>query len=127
MPLPRLSARPPAPGQYTNRGSMNRWITFYNPSNPTAGVLANPFVSSWAALRSLTAQEMDKSQQIAQKVSWLFTVPYQLGISEAMQIGMYEGATLRMFQITGIDDLDGREFELRITAYEINQNAGSAS
>ena len=106
---------------------MIRWITFYNPPNPTAGVLANPFVSSWAAMRSLTAQESDKAQQIAQRVNWLFTVPYRPGIKESMLIGMYELGTLRSFQIAGIDDVDGRQFELRITAYEINQNAGSAS
>lgn len=127
MPLARLSARPPGPGQYTNRGAMNRWITFYNPPNPTAGIVANPFGSSWAAMRSLTAQEQDKAQQITQRVTWLFTVPYQPGISEAMQIGMNEQGTLRIFQIVGIDDVDGRQFELRISAYELNQNAGSAS
>lgn len=78
-------------------------------------------------MRSLSAQEMDKAQQIAQRVNWLFTVPYQPGISESMQIGMNEAGTLRMFQIAGIDDVDGRQFELRISAFEINQNAGSAS
>ena len=106
---------------------MNRWITFYQPPNPTAGTAASPFSTSWAAMRALTAQELDKAQQIAQRVNWLFTVPYQPGIKEAMQIGMNEQGTLRMFQIAGIDDVDGREFELRITAYELNQNAGSAS
>lgn len=127
MPLPRLTARPPGLGQYTNRGSMNRWVTFYTQANPTAGVPASPFVASWAAVRGLSSQEIEKAQQIAQRVTHLFTVPYQPGIQESMQIGMYEGATLRMFQIAGIEDPDEQHFELRITVFEINQNAGSAS
>src|SRR4051812_44735854 len=127
MPLTRLSARPPGPGQYTNRGAMNRRITFYNQANPTANIPANPYVDSWAAVRALTSEEMDKAQQIAQRVTHLFTVPYQPGIQESMQLGMYEGSVLRMFQIAGIEDPDEMHFELRIMAFEINQNAGSAS
>jgi head-tail adaptor len=106
---------------------MNRWITFYNSANPTAGIAANPFVDSWAAVRAISAQEMDKAQQIAQRVTHLFAVPYQPGILESMQIGMYEAGTLRMFQIAGIEDPDEMHFELRIMAFEINQNAGAAS
>lgn len=127
MPLPRLSARPPGPGQYTNRGSMIRWITFYHPPNPAAGAQISPFVSSWAAMRSLAVSESDKAQQIVQRVNWLFTTPYQPGIKESMLIGMWEQGTQRMFQIAGIDDVDGRQMELRVTAFEINQNAGGAS
>jgi head-tail adaptor len=127
VPLTRLSARPPGPGQYTNRGEMSRWITFYNPPNPTAGQPASPYVDTWAAFRALSAQEIDKAQQIAQRVSGLFTVPYQPGISESMQIGMYENGTLQMFQIAGIEDPDNRHFELRCMVFEINQNTGSAS
>lgn len=105
---------------------MNRWITFYNAANPTANLPATAFVDSWAAVRPLTAQEIDKAQQIAQRVSYLFTVPWQPGISEAMVIGMYENATLHMFQIAGIEDPDWMRVELRITAFEVNQNAGSS-
>ena len=127
MPLTRLSARPPVPGQYTNPAQMNRWITFYNQANPTAGIPANPFVDSWAKVAPLTAQEIDKSQQITQRVTHLVTVPYQPGIQESMLIGLLEGGTLRMFQIAGIEDPDEQHVELRIMAFEINQNAGSAS
>ena len=88
---------------------------------------ANPFKDSWAAVRALTAQELPKAQQIAQRVTHLVTVPYQPGILESMQIGMYEAGTLRMMQIAGIEDPDERHVELRIMAYEINQNAGMAS
>jgi SPP1 family predicted phage head-tail adaptor len=106
---------------------MNRRITFNTPANPTAGVLASAFVDSWAAIRALSGQEMDKAQQIAQKVSHLVTVPYQPGIQESMTIGLNEGGTTRIFQIEDVEDPDERHVELRIMCFEINQNAGSAS
>jgi len=127
MPVTRLSARPPAPGQYTTPGAFNRRITLYNAANPTAGTPASPYCDSWAAIRGLQAAEIDKAQQIEQRVSHLVTVPYQLGILESMTIGFNEGGITRMFQIAGIEDPDELHRELRIMAFEINQNAGSAS
>jgi SPP1 family predicted phage head-tail adaptor len=127
MPLPRLSARPPGPGQYTAPGAFNRWITFYNAANPTAGIAASPFKDSWAAIRALTGQEIEKAQQIVQRASHLVTTPYQPGVLESMTIGMYEGSVLRMLQIADIEDPDERHVELRMLCFEINQNAGSAS
>ena len=127
MPLPRLSARPPIAGQYTAPGSFNRWVTLYNPPNPTAGVQASAFRDTWAAMRALGGDELDKAQQIAQRVSHLVTIRYQPGVLESMQVGMYEGAVLRMFQIAAIEDPDERHVELRMMCFEINQNAGSAS
>lgn len=126
MALPRLSMRPPGPAQYAGPSAMNRWVTFYNPANPTAGEPLSPYVDSWASIRGLNAQEIDKAQQIAQRVSHLVTVPYQPGILESMQIGLLEGSLLRLFQIVGIEDPDERHIELRIMAYEINQAAGGA-
>lgn len=118
--------RPPGPAQYTDRSAMNRWVTFYNPANPTASTPLNPYADSWAAIRALNAQEIDKAQQIAQRVTHLVTVPYQPGIEEYMQIGVLEGSVLRMFQIDGIEDPDERHIELRIMTHEINQAAGGA-
>jgi SPP1 family predicted phage head-tail adaptor len=106
---------------------MDRWITFNNPANPTAGVQASAYGNSWASVRALSGQELDKAQQIGQRVSHLVTVPYQPGVLESMTIGMYDFGTLRTFQIVAIEDPDERRVELRIMAFEINQNAGSAS
>jgi len=106
---------------------MFRWITFYNPANPTAGTGGDPYRDSWASVRALSGQELDKAQQIAQRVSHLVTVPYRPGLLESMTIGMYDFGTLRTFQIADIEDPDERHVELRIMAFEINQNAGSAS
>lgn len=127
MPLPRLSGRPPAPGQYTAPGALNRRITFYNPPDPSNGIEASAFCDAWAAKRALSGQEMEKAQQIAQRANYLFTVRYQPGILESMQIEEYEAGTPHTFEIANIEDPDGRCLELRIMAFEINQNAGSAS
>jgi SPP1 family predicted phage head-tail adaptor len=127
MSLPRLSVRTPGAGEYTSPGAMNRRVTFYTAANPTSGKPASAFVESWAAIRAVAAQELDKAQQIAQRVSHLVTVPYQPGILENMTIAFNEGGITRFFQITAIEDPDERHVELRIMCFEINQNAGAAS
>lgn len=127
MTLPRLSSRPPGPGEYTSPGAKNRWVTLNNPANPTAGVPANPFADSWAAIRALGGQEIDKAQQFAQRSTHLVTISYQPGISEAMTVSFNEGGTTRSFQIEYIEDPDERHVELRLMCFEMNQNAGSAS
>lgn len=127
MPLPRLSALPPRPGQLTGPGSFNTRVTFYTQANPTASIPASAFVETWAALRPVSAEEMDKAQQIAQKVSHLCTIRYQPGILASMTIQLGEAGNTRVFRIVGIEDPEERHDELRILCYEINQNAGSAS
>jgi SPP1 family predicted phage head-tail adaptor len=127
MPLPRLSARPPGPGQYTSPGAMNRRITLNNPANPTKGTPINPYVETWAALRALAGQELDKAQQLTQRSTHLVTIAYQLGVLESMVVTLNEGGTTRQLQIAYIEDPDERHIELRLYCFEINQNAGSAS
>jgi len=127
MPLPRLSSRPPGPGQYTGPGAMNRQVTLNNPANPTAGSLANPFCTSWAAMRALGGQEIDKAQQFAQRSTHLITIPYQFGVQQNMTVTFNEGDVTRTFQIEYIEDPDEQHRELRMMCFEMNQNAGSAS
>ena len=127
MPLPRLSARPPAAGAYTTPGAFNRWVTFCTAANIAAGVPASPAFTSWAAIRGLQGREIDKAQQIAQQASHLVTVPYQLGVSSAMTIQLEEGGSTRNFQIVDIEDPDERHIELRIMCSELGTNAGGAS
>ena len=118
---------PPRAGQYTSAGAMTRQVGFYQLGGRTADggtAAANLAFNSWAAIRALSAQEIDKARQIGQKISHLVTVPYQTGIAESMQIGYQDGASLRMFQIVGVADPDEGRWELRITCFELNQNAG---
>jgi SPP1 family predicted phage head-tail adaptor len=127
MPLARLSGRPPAPGQYTPLGAFTTWGTLYNAGNPTAGRKPNAYADTWAAVRSLTAQEIDKAQQIAQRVNLLVTIPYQPGVLESMLFSYYEQGFQHMLQIAAIEDPDNRHVELRMTCFEINANVGEAS
>jgi SPP1 family predicted phage head-tail adaptor len=127
MTLPRLSARAPGQGQNTSLGAMSNRVTLNNQANPTAGVLANPFVETWAAIRSLSGQELLKAQQIAQKSTHLVTIPYQPGVLESMVLTINDGGITRTWQIETIEDPDERHVELRMMCFEMNQNAGSAS
>jgi SPP1 family predicted phage head-tail adaptor len=125
MPLPRLSTRPPGPGQYTAPGAYNRRVTLNNPANPTAGTLENPAFETWAAMRALAGQELDKAQQIAQKSTHLVNIPYQPGVNESMTVTLLEGGNKRTFQIEYIEDPDELHYELRMMCFELNQNAGN--
>jgi SPP1 family predicted phage head-tail adaptor len=120
MPLRTLSG-------YTPIGAMSRQITLFLPGqrNSVDGTTdpPAPFGTSWATKRPLQGQEIDKAQQIAQKVSALWVLPYQLGIVESMTF-TWENRTL---QIAAIDDPDEMHFELHLYAFEIGQNAGQQS
>jgi len=106
---------------------MNRLITFNTPANPTAGIPAAPLVDSWAAIRAIAGEEMDKVQQFAQKSTHLVTVPYQDGVFESMTLTVNEGDTMRTFQIEYLEDPDELHRELRLMCFEMGQNAGSGT
>lgn len=124
-PLRRLSATPPGPGQYAPIGSLSRQVTLYltGQRDATSGAIIppDPFGPPiWASIRALQGQEIDKAQQIAQAVSHLITISYQLGIQESMLVG-FEG---RMFQIKYVEDIDERHVQLLLFCDEVGQNAG---
>lgn len=127
MPLRRLSQVPPAPGGYTPIGAMNRQIQLFLPGirNPEDGTTGPPAAwgISWAAKRALQGTEIDKAQQIVQKVSNLWVIPYQLGIVESMTFTWQN----RSYQIAAVDDPDEMQVELHLYAFEIGQNAGQQS
>jgi SPP1 family predicted phage head-tail adaptor len=131
MPLPRLSNRPPRPGVYAPIGSMNRLVTFYSPGardrQGKAGPPSPAFPAVWAALYALSGGEMDKVQQIAQKVTALLIINYRLGVEENMTVQVPEGGSTRTLQIAAIEDPDGQQWQLKIYCFEINQNAGGAN
>jgi len=106
---------------------MNNRVTLNNPPNPTAGVLLSPFVDTWASVRAMGGAEMDKAQQFAQRSTHLVTIPCQPGVQQSMVFSLIEGGNTRYFQIEYIEDPDERHIELRCMAFEMNQNAGSAS
>jgi SPP1 family predicted phage head-tail adaptor len=122
-----LSNVPPAPGGYTPIGAFNRQITLFLPGLRDAGDGSTgppaAWGTSWAAKRPLQGQEIDKAQQIAQKISGLWVIPYQLGILESMTFTI-EGRT---FEIAAIDDPDEQHIELHVYAFEVGQNAGQQS
>jgi SPP1 family predicted phage head-tail adaptor len=130
MPLRRLSAGLPRAGMYVTPGAMNRMITFCSPgSRNTDGSSGQPSAqfNSWAALYALAGDELDKAQQIAQRVSHLAVITYQLNVEEDMTIQFNEAGQTRVFQIAAIEDIDELHWQLKIYCFEINQNAGGAS
>lgn len=126
MPLPRVSARIAGPGQYTNAAQMSRQVTLYQAGqhNVSDGstLPPEPFITSWAAMRALGGDELDKAQQIAQESTHLVVIPYQRGITENMLVE-FEG---RFFQIKFIEDPDELHWELRLFCSERGQNAGQS-
>jgi len=124
VPLRRLSQVPAPAGGYTPIGAFNRLINLYlEGQRDTGDGSTGPpsfYGTSWAAKRPLQGQELDKAQQIAQKISGLWIVPYQLGIVESMTF-TWEN---RSFQIAAIDDPDEQHVELHLYAFEAGQNAG---
>lgn len=126
MPLPRLSARPPGPGEYTSPGAFNRRATIKAAANPTKGTIASAIVETWAAFRALSGQELDKAQQIAQRSTHLITIPYQPGILQSGSVDLADAGITRNFQIEFIEDPDERHVELRLMCFEMGQNAGAA-
>jgi SPP1 family predicted phage head-tail adaptor len=120
MPLKRLSS-----ARHTI-GGMNRQVTLFTPGG-VAGDGGNlppsPFCTSWADIRSLRGEEMDRADQIAQVVELVVTIPYQMGILASMQVGFED----EMWQISYIEDEDRRHIFLDLYCREIGQNAGSQS
>lgn len=110
---------------------MNQQVTLYaaaaRGSNGEPG-LPVAVLTMWAALRALSGEELDKAQQIAQKVTHLVAVPYQQGIAENMLLGFADDVGLRTFQIAYVYDPVGEEHrELRMLCWELGQNAGALS
>ena len=122
MPLPRLSSR------RHSIGGLSRQITLYQPGgrNPADGSTYPPspvFQNVWADIRALRGQELDKAQQIAQKVEHVISIAYQIGVNQAMLVGFEN----RSFLIEYIEDEDERHIFLDLYCAEIGQNAGSQS
>lgn len=120
MPLRRLSTA--APGSHS-LGGMRYWITFYDPGQPGydgGAAPDSPAFSTWADIRALHGEELDKAQQIAQEIDHLIGIPYQIGPNENQIIG-FQG---RKFQIKYIEDSDESRMFLDVYACEIGQNAG---
>jgi head-tail adaptor len=131
MPLKRLSNRPPSAGVYAPLGAMNRLVTFYSPGardlQGKAGFPSPAFPAVWAALYAISGDELDKAQQIAQKVSSLLVINYRLGVEENMMVQVAEAGATRTLQVAAIDDPDGQKWQLKVYCFEINQNAGGAN
>jgi SPP1 family predicted phage head-tail adaptor len=120
MPLRRLSS---APGAI---GGMSRQVTLYYASagrNTTDGgpLPPSPAFTTWASIRALQGEELDKAQLIAQEADHLVHIPYQFPVTLDMTVG-FEGRT---FEIKYIEDQDELHFFLDLYSAEIGQNAGS--
>lgn len=117
MPLKRLSS-----ARYSI-GGMSRQVTLYLPGRRAAdggNTPPSPFCTSWADIRSLRGEELDKADQIAQLVELIVTIPYQIGITGNMLVGFEK----EMWQISYIEDEDRRHVFLDLYCAEIGQNAG---
>jgi SPP1 family predicted phage head-tail adaptor len=112
--------------------AMNKQVTFYSPAarNTDGSSNGNPAASfsTWAAIFALAGAEIDRAQQIAQRVSHVVLIPYQsAGVQANMTIQYLDGGQKRNFQIAAIDDPDEQRWGLKIYCFEIGQNAGQAS
>jgi SPP1 family predicted phage head-tail adaptor len=120
MPLPRLSDR------RRTIGGLTRQVTLYTPGGSNSDGGNSPpsaFCTSWADIRTLRGEELDKAAQIAQVVELIVTIPYQTGVELNMLVGFEE----EMWQIHHIQDEDRRHIFLDLYCGEVGQNAGSAS
>ena len=105
---------------------MSRQITLIKPGPPglDGGTTPpSPVLTSWASIRALSGAELDKAQQIAQEVEHVITIPYQLSVTNDLQVA-FEGRT---FQIKYIEDEDERHIFLDLYCAEVGQNAGQQS
>lgn len=107
---------------YNPRGSFNAWISFMapGPRNPD-GSEGDPveFISCWASVQAVFAQQTKEAQQIVKNVTHLVVTHYIPGLNESMTIVILG----RTFQIEGIMDPDERKMELRYLCIERDQNA----
>jgi len=118
MPLKRLSST-----RHTI-GGMSRQVTLYLPGARAAdggSVPPSPFCTSWADIKSLKGEELDRADQIAQAVELIVSIPYQIGVTGNMLVGFES----EMWQINYIEDEDRRHIFLDLYCAEIGQNAGS--
>ena len=105
---------------------MSRQVTLYTLGSRAAdggNIPPSPWITSWADIRSLKGEELDKADQIAQAVELIVTIPYQPGVELNMQVGFEQ----ELWQINYIEDPDEHRFELRLYCMEIGQNAGGSS
>ena len=121
MPLPSINPNRP------QIGALSRLVTFFYESagrNTTDGgpLPPSPAFTTWASFRSLTGDELDKADEIAQEADHIICIPYQFPITLDMT-AVFEGRT---FQTKYIEDADGElHFFLDVYVKEIGQNAGS--
>lgn len=104
---------------------MYDWITLSTPANPTAGTPAAEFASTWGRLRTLGGEELDKAQQIAQRSTYMITIPFQSGVVDSMTASVTEpDGNVRTFQVEHIEAPDNRHFQLLLYVFEMGQNVG---
>lgn len=131
MPLRGLSARFSVGGQMVSPAAMNKQLTICTPgeTNSADGTTGDPeaVFSTWGSIYAISGDELDRAQQIAQKVSHLVVIPYTLGTPANGIVQYIDGGLTREFQIAAIDDQDEQRWMLKIYCFEINQNAGEAS
>ena len=107
-------------------GGMSRQVTLYTLGSRAAdggNIPPSPWITSWADIRSLKGEELDKADQIAQAVELIVTIPYQPGVELNMQVGFEQ----ELWQINYIEDEDRRHVFLDLYCAEIGQNAGENS
>ena len=85
----------------------------------------DPKVQTWAEIRALRGQELDKQDAIVQESDHLVNVAYPvgLGLSLAWTVQFED----REFQIKYIEDPDEMHVELNLYCAEIGQNAANQS
>jgi SPP1 family predicted phage head-tail adaptor len=119
MPLRRLSST------HHSIGGMSRQIVLLAPGtrNPADGSTfpPSPQITTWAEIRTLRGEELDKAAQIAVEADHMVSIAYQIGIT----LGMLVAFENRIFLIKYIEDEDERHVFLDFYCAEVGQNAGS--
>lgn len=129
MPLRGLSKRVSVAGRMIGPSDMKDWITFYGAAARNGdGSNGQPqaLFASCAAIAALAGEELDKAQQIGQKLSHVIVIPYSDGLVQGGTIEFIDGSgNPRWFQIVTAEDPDEQRWQLKVYCFEMGQNAGA--
>src|ERR1700728_364048 len=107
MPLRSLNPLRPQIGSLSRQVTLNKASAGRNAAD--GGPLPpSPTVTSWASIRALKGEELDKVDEIAQEADHMVCIPYQFPVTLDMTVG-FEGRT---FEIKYIEDQDELHFFL---------------
>jgi Phage head-tail joining protein len=129
MPLRGLSKRVSVAGRMIGPSDMKDQVTFYGlPVRNSDGSNGSPpaLFSTCASISALAGEELDKAQQIGQKLSHVIVIPFSDGLAQNGTVQFIDGSgNARTFQIVTAEDPDEQRWQLKVYCFEMGQNAGA--